>query len=252
MTSPTNPLRLIAESYPENPGLDTAISGALLRRADAGELTETLRLYRPGREVAFGKQDVAATGYQAAVRAARRIGFEAVERLAGGRAAVFSPSTIALGWTIPDPEPRPRTEQRFETVAALLRDALGDLGVDARIGEVAGEYCPGRFSINSAGATKLAGLGQRVARRAAHVGGVVVVDDSAGVRDVLEPVYAALGLEWRPEVTGSVADVVPGVSFDDVVEAITRRLGRQLVAEPLDSTTLQLAHRLAPDHVSPA
>ncbi len=251
MTSPTNPLRLIADAYPHDPGLDTAISSALLQRADAGEVAETLRLYRPGHEVAFGKQDVAAAGYRAATSAARERGFEAVERLAGGRPAVFSPSTIALGWTIPDPEPRPRTEQRFEMVSALLRDALGDLGVDARIGEVAGEYCPGRFSISAAGTIKLVGLGQRVARRAAHIGGVVVVNDSAGIREVLRPVYAALELEWRPEVTGAIADVVPGVSFEDTLEAITHRIDRQLVIESLDHHTLQLARRLAPDHVSP-
>jgi len=38
--------------------------------------------------VAFGKQDRSSSGYGEAVRAARDQGFEAVERLAGGRASI--------------------------------------------------------------------------------------------------------------------------------------------------------------------
>ncbi|MDH3730905.1 MAG: lipoate--protein ligase family protein, partial [Acidimicrobiia bacterium] len=230
-----------------------AISSALLRLADGGEASETLRLYKPGREVAFGRQDVAATGYRSAVEAARQRGFEAIERLAGGRAAVFSPATIAFAWTIPDPDPRSRTERRFAMVAALLRTALSDLGIDARIGEVPGEYCPGRFSINAGGTIKLVGIGQRVTRRAAHVGGVIVVDDSAGINDILEPVYTALELDWRPQATGAIADVVPGAAYDGVLEAITRSIGkaRPQLTESVDSKTMQLARQLAPSHISP-
>ena len=72
------------------------MSRALLQRVAAGELPETLRLARPGAMVAFGKQDAVASGYADAVRAARSGGFEAVLRLAGGRAAVFHEGTIAL------------------------------------------------------------------------------------------------------------------------------------------------------------
>jgi hypothetical protein len=35
------------------------------------------------------------------------------------------------------------TGERFERFASLIAAALGGLGVDARVGEVAGEYCPG-------------------------------------------------------------------------------------------------------------
>ena len=37
------------------------------------------------------------------------------------------------------------------------------------------------------------GVGQRLVRGAAHVGGVVVVDQGDRIRDVLLPVYDALG-----------------------------------------------------------
>ena len=86
-------LRVVLDSLPDDPALDTAVSRALLERVAAGELPETLRLARPGPMVAFGKLDVVGPGYREAVAAARAGGFEAIERLAGGRAAVFHEGT---------------------------------------------------------------------------------------------------------------------------------------------------------------
>src|SRR3954453_6183290 len=91
---PMPPLRLLTESFPDDPALDTAVSRALLERVAAGELPESLRLARPGRMVAFGKQDAIADGYAVAAAAARDQGFHAVLRLAGGRAAVFHEDTL--------------------------------------------------------------------------------------------------------------------------------------------------------------
>ena len=68
------------------------------------------------------------------------------------------------------------------------------------------------------------GVGQRLVPGGVHVGGVIVVDGSDRVNGVLTPVYGALGLDWRPEATGSVADEVPGTTWDDVAEALHRRL----------------------------
>jgi lipoate-protein ligase A len=246
-------LRLLTASFPDDPALDTAVSRALMLRVAAGELPETLRLARPGRIVAFGKRDAVAQGYPAAVRAARDGGFEAIERLAGGRAAVFHGDTISFAHAIPDPDPRSGVDRRFEETAQLLAAALRGLGVDARVGEVQGEYCPGAHSVNAAGERKLMGVGQRLVAGGVHVGGVVVVDDSAGVRDILVPVYAALALEWRPETTGSVADEAPGTTWDAVRDAIVAGYAERyrLEAVDLDPDTLQLARRLAPEHLSP-
>ena len=252
MTSPTAPLTVITESFASEPGVDTALAAVLLDRANDGG-PEVLRLYRPGRVVAFGRQDVVASGYPAAVRAARAGGFDAIERLAGGRAAVFTPQTIAFSWAIPDDDPRTHTQARFELVSGLFRDALAALGVDARIGEVEGEYCPGRYSVNASGSRKLLGVGQRLKRRAAHAGGVLVVDDSAAINAILEPVYAALQLEWRPQATGAVADVLAGVTHDDVLTAVFEQiqLTRVVDAGPFDSDVLAEARARAPHLRSP-
>jgi len=247
------PLRLLTDSFRDDPTLDTAVSRALMLRVAAGELPETLRLARPGRIVAFGKRDAVAQGYAAAVRAARSGGFEAIERLAGGRAAVFHEDTVAFAHAIPDGDPRSGVDRRFEETARLLAAAFRGLGVDARVGEVKGEYCPGAHSVNARGERKVMGVGQRLVAGGVHVGGVVVVDGAAEVRDVLVPVYAALRLDWRPKTTGSVADEVPGVSWDAVRDAMLAGYGERFELQPvdLDPETLELARRLAPEHLSP-
>ena len=148
--------------------------------------------------MAFAKRDAVTEGYREAVAAAQQAGFGAVLRLAGGRAAVFHEDTLEVAHAAPDPDPRAGIQERFETEAALVRRALAGLGVDARVGEVEGEYCPGRWSINAGGRRKLAGIGQRVVAGGSHTGTVLVVDGAARVRAVLEPVYAALGLDWDP------------------------------------------------------
>ena len=116
---------------------------------------------------------MASEGYAAAAEAARARGFAAVERLAGGRAAVFHEGTIAIARAYSDPQPPKRTYARFEEMAEVIASALGSLGVDARVGEIPGEYCPARTA-STPGTTKLAGIGQRMIRGGAHLGGVVV------------------------------------------------------------------------------
>ena len=219
----------------------------------AGELPETLRINRPGRMVAFAKRDAVNPGFAAAVRAARESGFEAVLRLAGGRAAVFHGGTVALAHTVPDDDPRSGIHARFEEAADIAAAALRRLGVDARVGELPGEWCAGDYSVNARGRTKIVGIGQRVIAGAAHLGGVVVAEDGDLVARPLLPVYEALGLDWDPGTAGSVADESPGTGWDEVARAVRDEYAArmELVEWELDEGTLALARRLAPEHRSP-
>ena len=246
------PIRLVRDGFPEPPEMDTAISHAILRRASGGSLPETLRLHRPGRVVAFGPRDRVATGFAEAVAAARAQGFGAVERLAGGRAAVFHEGTIAFSWVTPDPAPREKIRERFDATTDILLEAMRALGVDARLGEVPGEYCPGEDSINARGATKIVGIGQRVIARAAHVGGVIVVTGSALIRDTLLPVYESLGLGWEPDTAGAIDDEVPGAVWEDAERAVLDAFGSRFELEEgvLDRDTLALAEELRSRHVA--
>jgi lipoate-protein ligase A len=244
-------LSVIRAGFPGRPAFTTAVSEAILRRVAAGELPPTLRLHRPGRELAFSKQDRAAPGFEAAVSAAREAGFEPVLRLAGGRAAAFHEDTLALAWASPAQRPTAGTRRRFEWLAATIARALAGLGIDARVGEVAGEYCPGAWSVNARGEVKLAGLGQRLIRGGAHAGVVVVVGRSALLRSALEPVYEALELAWDPGTAGSVEDEAPGVEIAEVERAILAELGRELELREatIDRRTLALAAELEQAHL---
>lgn len=219
-------LRLIEDSSVVDPAADAAKAREIVSRVAMGEMPDTLRISRPGPSVAFGKRDVVSAGYERARAAARSAGFEPVERIAGGRASVFHEDTLHLSHTIRDADPRVGVTRRFEKTAELVAQALRGLGVDAHVGEVLGEYCPGEHSVNARGEVKLAGLGQRVVRDVAHVGAVVVVGGADRVRDVLLPVYDALDLVWRPATTGSVAAEIAGVEWGDVAGAIKAELAR--------------------------
>lgn len=221
-------------------------------RASEGRSDETLRLYRPGPVVVFGRRDAVIPEFAGAVRAARDRGFGSVIRLAGGRAAVFHEQTIAFAWTVPAGDPTSRTIARFKETSEILSAALRRLGVDARVGEVAGEYCPGSYSVNARGKAKLAGIGQRMIVHAAHIGGVVVAGGSERVRDVLIPVYSAMGLDWDPATAGSVAEEVKA-SWEDVFAAITGEFASRFRLEEgsIDHETLELAESLEHDHRAP-
>ena len=247
-------LSVLHDGFPDDPALDTAVSRAVMRRVAAGELPETLRLARPGVVVAFAKRDAVAPGYVEAVEAARRAGFGSVVRLAGGRAAIYHEGTLELAHAAADPEPRAGIRTRFEATAQLIARALRRLDVDARVGEVPGEYCPGRWSVNASGTRKLAGIGQRVIAGGSHTGAVIVVDDVARVRRGLEPVYRALGLHWDPATVGAVADEVrvPD-AWVAVRDALLAEYAEryELVEGELDPDTLALARDLAAEHRPP-
>jgi octanoyl-[GcvH]:protein N-octanoyltransferase len=246
----TTKLSLIRQGFPDRPAFGTGVSDAVLQRVAAGELGATFRIHRPARELAFSKQDRAAPGFPRAVEAARAAGFEPVIRLAGGRAAAFHEGTLAFAWATPAARPVAGTQERFRRLAGIVTAALRRLGVDARVGEVPGEYCPGAWSINAGGRTKLAGIGQRLIAGGAHAGGVLVVSGSDQLREALVPAYDALGLEWDPATVGAVEDEVPGATLDEAEAAIVAELGRsfELVEAELDSETLALGAELAPSH----
>lgn len=242
--------RLYRAAFPGRPALDTAVSRALLWSVAQRGGAARLRIHPTDPVLAFSVLDRAQPGFEAAVLAARRLGFEPVLRLAGGRAAVFHAGTLSLSWSRPCPDSHVGIRERFEAVAGIARAALARLGIDARIGPVPGEYCPGAYSVNAGGRRKIVGIGQRVVHGAAHVGGVLVVRDSEGIRRVLGPVYRELGLAFDPASVGSVEDEVGPVSLDDAIAALLdefRRLG-PLVESELEVDELRLAERLESEH----
>jgi lipoate-protein ligase A len=105
--------------------------------------------------------------------------------------------------------------------------------------------------VNVAGKVKVMGVGQRLVRGAAHIGGVVVVDGGDRIRNVLIPVYRALGLDWDPRTAGSLADRSPGITVKLVMDAIEDQFRRRfdVVEGRLPPAVLAEADSLVADHL---
>jgi octanoyl-[GcvH]:protein N-octanoyltransferase len=243
-------VRLLRDSFPERPALDIAISHALLTRVGAGELEETVRLYRPGSTLAFGRLDALRPGFRRAGAAARAHGFEPVVRLAGGHAAAYDADALIYEEITPQLDVTAGLHERFRDGAALLAGALDDLGVDARVGEIPGEYCAGAYTVSASGRLKLVGVAQRAVRGAALLTAFVIVAGGARLRAALVDVYEALELAWDPQTAGALDDVLPGASIGAVEDALVtaRARDRELAVAAIDEPTLELARRLEARH----
>lgn len=181
---------------------DREASMAMLDRvATTGE--PAVRVWRPHRQVAFGRRDAREDGYDRARGAARDHGFPPVERDVGGRAVAYTGRTLAFARVEPVDDVRGGLDDRYERATDDVRRALAELDVEATRGEPADAFCPGTHSLQAGG--KLAGIAQRVQQGAAVVAGVLVVADHDPVATVLADVYGALGVPFDPSSVGSVA-----------------------------------------------
>jgi lipoate-protein ligase A len=240
-------VQLVVDAFPVDPSFDLAVSHALLRRVAERRVPATARIYRPGATVAFGRLDALRETFGAAVRAAGAHDFTPVLRSVGGHAAAYTDQAVIYEEITPHEGLAVDVEQRFGAFSARVAGALRELGADARVGEIPGEYCPGRFTVNAGGAIKLAGVAQRLVRGAALVSAAIVVGDPDRVRAVLEDVYAQLGLAWDPATAGALDDVVPGATPAAVQDALEGGHA-SLEPAPLDAPTLALARTLQERH----
>lgn len=202
---------------------ELAITHALLREASAGApgAGEVVRVYSPAAPtVVFGRRDTRLPGFAAAVAAARAAGFATAVRVVGGRAVAYSPCDVVVDRVRRDVRAVDDMDHRFETFGRQCAAALTRHGIDARVGPVPGEYCPGEHSVNGRGKVKLVGTAQRVVHRAWLFSALLVVDRAEPVREVLTEVYARLGLPFRPESVGSLREESPGLTTAYVVEQV--------------------------------
>ena len=231
---------------PPDPAFDVAVSRALLTRVSRGDLPGGIRLYRPAPAVQFGRLDRRLRGFAAACQAAGGHGYPPVLRLVGGHAAAHDEGSLIFEHFTPD-DLTSDLHGRFERVSRRLVAALTAVGLDARVGQIPGEYCPGAYSISSGGTLKVAGLAQRVVKGAALTTAVVIVTGGDAIRSVLIDVYRELALAWRPQTGGAIADHRPGVGVGDVEQAILSAFAGHQPLTP-DEATLALAAEFAARH----
>lgn len=202
---------------------DTAADRDLTR--ELVRVTETtgapsIRVWTPPRQIAFGRRDTTADGYQTARRIAAEHGYEPIERSAGGRAVAHTGSTVAFAFVSPIESNRSGIESRYNDAISRLTGALEAVGATVGRGEPEASFCAGAHSLRHEG--KIAGLAQRVRAESALVGGYVIVrsTDETEVSTVLDPIYAALGAPFDPGSVGSVEGANGTADVDAVIDAI--------------------------------
>ena len=141
-------------------------------------------------------------------------------------------------------------EARFLAFGCELADLLISLGVDARLGAVPGEYCPGAHSVNARGTVKLVGTAQRVVRAAWLFSSLIIVDGADRLRPLLMAVYQALSLPFDPVSVGSVREEADAVDALTVERAVLDRFGHgsRPEATPHETGSLALAMELLDQH----
>jgi octanoyl-[GcvH]:protein N-octanoyltransferase len=235
----------------DDQALEVAMAQAMMRRVSRGESGQMLRVYRPTLPaVAFGRRDVRLPGFGAAVDAVRRAGLSPCVRAPGGRAVAYTRQALVVDHVSPDPEWPSGLEARFEEFGDLWAGVLRGLGVDARVGEVPGEYCPGSHSVNARGVVKLVGTAQRMVRGAWLFSSVLVFDGAGVLRPLLREVYGALDLPFEDSSVGSLSEEVPDLTLDAVEEAVLSAYDSRfgLSAAALPEELVEEAQALLPDH----
>jgi octanoyl-[GcvH]:protein N-octanoyltransferase len=239
---------VMRETDPRPPALEVAVSHALVERVNAGALGPLLRIYRPAPTLAFGRLDALRPGFRAAAAAAREHGFEPVVRAPGGHAVAYHDGCLVVDELLAHEDPIAGMQERFARTGEWLAEALRAVGVDARVGRVEGEFCPGDYTVSAHGQVKLVGTAQRVVRHASLLAASVAVTGGGALRAVLTDVYAALELDWDPATAGAIEDDRPGTTLDAVEQAIVATAPYELADGWLDGETLALARELEPRH----
>lgn len=205
--------------------IDGVMASASLRRDEVPDPGPVLLLSRTTPTAAFSRRDLLLPGYAAAAEAARAHGFDPVVRPVGGHLAAYDEGSLVVHLWGSHPDPARGLVDRFRLVGDALSRAMTDLGVpDARVGAVPGEYCDGQWSVNTGGAAKLAGTGQRLFRLGWLFCAVLTVTRPDPLTAMLTDAYAELDLPFNPHTVGSVDRWVPGVTVEEVREVVASRL----------------------------
>ncbi|HWS39456.1 MAG TPA: hypothetical protein VN408_42770 [Actinoplanes sp.] len=200
------------------PAEDVAWGPRLLRDGLDGAL-DILRIHSPAPTAAFSRRDTLRPGYERAAHAVRQQGFEPVVRPQGGSLAAYHRGSVVVDHVHREPPVTLDPVDRFRRFARMHADVLIGLGVDARIGPVPHEYCPGEYSINAAG-MKIVGSAQRVTRDGWLFSTVIQVGGTETLRAALTGAYRELGYDFDPATAGTLEDVAPGLTVEAVTSAV--------------------------------
>jgi octanoyl-[GcvH]:protein N-octanoyltransferase len=205
----------LSDSARPSPGEYSAWAQGKLASLQPGD-HGILRVRRPRPTAAFSPQDTTYPDYERIKDQARAHGFEPIERGTGGRLTMFDEHALAITLIWPHAEPHQHTIRRYEILSGAIVEALEKLGIDARVGELPKEYCPGKFSVNAEGRVKLVGVAQRMNRRCFQMGAIVAVERSDKACTAIAEAYDAMSLSFDPGTYGAISELRPMVGYEQV------------------------------------
>jgi lipoate-protein ligase A len=198
------------------------LTPAVLLRATTSSPAEIVHVYAArSPTVAFSARDLRSPGIATAVQIARSAGFACVVRSPGGRMVAYDGGAVIVDHITHHPAAGNTSAATFAENAANHVRVLRSLGdIDAQVGEVEGEYCPGEFSINVAGVAKVLGSAQRVTAAATLFSTVVQVEMSEAVRHLLVAISAALDYPLRTSSIAGLTDFAASLTTSRVADAL--------------------------------
>jgi lipoate-protein ligase A len=220
----------------------------IFEQVAAGTRPATVSITPSTRHVGVTRRDTFRPGFQDAVEAAGEMGYPVLVRSSGGGATAADRGTFGFSIIRPVDETNSGRSimERYDEAAAFVLGAFSRLGVAAEVGEVRDEFCPGDHSIrvgDREGGMKVVGIAQRITRRATSVGGIVLVEGEQELARVLERVYDAMQLPFRPQSVGSLHRAGHRAGVQNAIEAFAAEAEHayDAVRVPLDEKTQRLA-----------
>lgn len=180
-----------------------------------------IRIFHATPTAAFSQRDTNNPGYDAAAAAVSAHGFVPMTRATGGNLALYDEGTLLVDFMSLHPDPRRDPLTRFTLVSGFIAEFLCGIGIDAHVGEVDAEFCPGQFSVNAAHKRKLVGIAQRISGNAFYVGLAITVQRATNAEAALATSYNALGLPFDPQTMGAICDEVPQIRLPEFAEFLT-------------------------------
>ena len=233
----------------EDPAVGYGYGAAIFEQVASGERPAVFSISPSTRHVGVTRRDTHRPGFGEAVQAANQEGYPVLVRGAGGGAIAGGPGTFGFSIIRPPREGedlRLGIRERYDEAASIALAAFARLGVRAEVGEVSEEFCPGDQSVRVGGfdnGMKLSGIAGRVTRRAASVGGIVLVSGEEELTRILGLVYGAMSLPFRPASVGSLQRAGSAATLEEAMEAFAAEAEERYGAKrvPLDERTRKIA-----------
>lgn len=240
----------------EEPVIAYGYQRTIFEEVASGTRPPTISITPTARHVGVTRRDTHRPGFLEAVKAANDEGYPVMVRGSGGGATAADQGTFGFSIVRPPNAEPPGTgiSERYDEAAALVLGAFKRLGVEAEVGEVRSEFCPGDHSVRAGdfeGGMKLCGIAQRLTRGATSVGGIVLVWGEEELAQVLSLVYGALELPFNPGSVGSLRRAGSRAGVGEAVAAFAgeARLRYGAVPGVLGEDTLKKARHTGGEYL---